>query len=363
MEENLTENGRKCFLLFTKPNPIFIESLRENDILFTLGSQIIADPNTSDSLISRLSSIFLCLFEACPDQCAESTGFLFNLLRFIENTGVFDLFKSICCKDSELKAIQQYLVESKLHIYIVQMLDSTQKVDQTFKNLLSLISYGANNKNMWHSFCCDEICQSLVKTLKSLQEIPNEGWQAIDAVTCNKSIHILRPFINDAITLLSTSYLSPKPALTFAVEFLQKMIRKTESDFPKPIVNQIISSIISLIASVPDSSNLMGSVFRLIGSLVRSKNIREQALNSFLPIITAEAPSRVRSAATAQCATFILHLQEAAALDPELNAIVQKSEEYQEICERFIPWYHKKLTSNYGGSSLSMDRLGLISNF
>ena len=305
----------------------------------------------------------MCLFEACPDQAAESTVFLFNLLRFIENTGVFDLFKSICCKDSELKAIQQYLVESKLHIYIVQMLDSTEKVDQTLRNLLSLIAYGANNKNMWHSFCCDEICQSLVKKLKSLDQIPNEGWQAIDSVTCNKTTHILKPLIDDAITLLSTSYLSPKPALTFAIEFLQKMIRRCENDFTKPIVTQIISSIISLIASVPDCSNLMGSVFRLIGSLVRSKIHREQALNSFLPIITAEAPSRVRSAATAQCASFILNLQDAALVDPDLNAFLQKREEYIEICERFIPWYHKKLTSNYGGSTLSMDRLGLISNF
>ena len=88
--------------------------------------------------------------------------------------------------------------------------------------------------------------------------------------------------------------------LLLELYFLQKMFRRCESEFNKQTLNQIMSSSISLIASVPDCSNLMASVFRLIGALVNSKSYREQALNSFLPILTAEAPSRVRSAATAQ---------------------------------------------------------------
>ena len=328
-----------------------------------MGSQIIADPNKTPSVLSRLSSIFLCLFEACPDQCAESTGFLFNLLSYIDNTGVFDLFKSICCKDSELRAIQKSLVESKLHIYIVQIIETTKEMNQTLKNLLSLIAYGANNKSMWPSFCSPEVCQALVQKLLLLDTIPSEGWQAMDAVTCNKTANLLKPLIKNAILLLSTSYLEPKPALTFAVDFLQKMFRRCESEFNKQTLNQIISSSISLIASVPDCSNLMASVFRLIGALVNSKSYREQALNSFLPILTAEAPSRVRSAATAHCASFLMNLEDAADSDQELKAILQKHDEFVEICERFIPWYHNKLSSNYGGSVLTMERLGLISNF
>jgi hypothetical protein len=362
LEEELTENGKKCFLFFTKPNPIFTESLKVNDILFTVGTQIISNPNTSPSVLSRLSTIFLCMYEACPDQCEEGSGFLFPLLSFIDNTGVFDLFKSICCKDSDLTALQKSLVESKLSTYIVNLLDSTHN-SIIFGNLLLLISYGANNKIMWQSFCSEEVCLKLVDLILKDDSAINEKWLAVDSVTCNATFTRMIPIIEKGINLISTSYLNPKPALTFAVDFIQKMLRRSEKSFTPEAIDKIISSLISIMATLPDSSNLIGAVFRLFGVLCKSIQYREHAIEMILPILTSEAPSRVRSAATAHCSMFLLKLQESAKADKSLQSILLNYEEYKELYERFIPWYSKVISQDYGGSIVVLDNPFFMAGF
>lgn len=362
LEDKLTENGKKCFLLFTKPNQIFIESLKENDILFAVGTQIISDPNKNPSVLSRLASIFLCLFETCPDQCEEGCGFLFTLLSYIDNTGVFDLFKSICNKDSDLKEIQKSLVESKISTYIVRVLESTDNIS-TIGNLLSLISFGANNRIMWPSFCSEEVCHELVTLVLKDDNVINEKWLAVDAVTCNATFTRLKPIIDKALNLISTSYLNPKPALTYATDFIQKMLRRAEKSFTQETIDKLISSAINIMATSPDSSNLLGAVFRLFGAMCNSKTFREHALDLILPIITAEAPSRVRSAATAHCSMLLVNLQEMAKTDTELATFLSKYDEYNEKCERFLPWYKKVITQNYGGPVITFEHSVLIANF
>ena len=57
------------------------------------------------------------------------------------------------------------------------------------------------------------------------------------------------------------------------------------------------------------------------------------------------------------------NLQQLSANDAELKSILSKYEEYEEICERFVPLYTKLLNSTYGGSAMSFDRSVLISTF
>lgn len=351
---NLTEQGYKAFLLFTKPNPLVISALTENDILFCVGTQVIMNHQNNPSVLSRLATLFLCLFTECPNACHESTGFLYNLLEYVDNTGVYDLFKEIFKKDSELTEIQKNLVETKLTTYIVRILKEHQSME-TVKCMLRLISHGANNRIMWPSFCSEEVCEALV--LKhGIKEIENEYWEAVNAVICTKNIQNLRPVIKPAIDLITTNYMHPNASLTYAFDFLSKMIIRSIEDFTETSVNQLLSAIISLLAVVPDASNLLGAAFRVIGSLVKVKQFCEMTLDIIIPVIAAEAPSRVRCAATANCANFLLGIQDTAMKDPELQKMLSKHEDYLEICERFIPWYFKMINNNYGGSVSTFDR-------
>ncbi|EAY08401.1 hypothetical protein TVAG_269270 [Trichomonas vaginalis G3] len=299
------------------------------------------------AVISRLSTIFLCLLTECPSACHESTGFLYNLLEFVDNTGVYDLFKEIFKKDSELRVIQEFLVETKLTTYIVRILREHENLE-TIKCMLRLISHGANNKIMWPSFCSDEVCEALIFR-SGIEEIKNELWEAVNAVVCTKNVQTMKNIIPQAINLITTTYMKPTAALAYSFDFLSKIIRRSVESFTVESVNQLLSSIISLLAIVPDSSNLLGAAFRLITSCVKIKNFTQPTLDMVLPVLAAEAPSRVRCAATANCANFILNLQDMASKDAELFKLLTKYEDYQEICSRFLPWYSNVISSNYRG--------------
>ncbi|OHT02514.1 hypothetical protein TRFO_30348 [Tritrichomonas foetus] len=343
------EDGSKTFLLFNKAPTALLNALLIDDIFYTEVSKVFMQPQPPIIIVSRIASILLQIITSIPEQANDCVGFLYQLLPYLSEPGVFDALYSICIPTSQLAAAQNALIESNFPQYIINELNSTND-ELLISAILRIIKYSCENKVLSESFRTNSIIHSLYTLTKSdYEKVANELWWAITNMVNSDTIHKMIIFIPKAFEIIREPYHEMHRFRIFAIEFIAEML-KYKSDGLSDFLNmQVQEVVLRLIVQFPDCSNLMGSVFRLIKHGLIWDFFADSLIEHFVPVMIFEASSQHRSAASARSMKLLKQISTRPKYKETHEKILAKIESYQDFCNNKLLRYKMIMKESYGG--------------
>ena len=357
-------NTIKSFLLFRKAHKSFTQGLITNDFLFTAATQVLSRPRLGTHVISRLATLILLSITQFPKQSAESLGFIYQLLPFCGEPGVFDLFHGICDPLSDLHDAQQRLVETNFQFFVISELES-KKIGSNFETIASLVRIireSCLNEILSKSFLNEQTLTILFHILQEIHKFPPDKdpigyknlrgqlWWAIYAASSPETSLFLSQFSTYAIEIIEEAYPIAEISQIFALEFLAKLIKLSYKSISDRIDPELIQVVTRILLQYPDSSNYIGAAFRFIRSGIKVKAIQKLFLLSFIPLICCEAEGP-RSSLAAHCADILSEISSLKGNNQEVDSLLNSIDIFREYARPNGPMSLRKkiLSSHYGG--------------
>ena len=194
------------------------------------------------------------------------------------------------------------------------------------------------------------MANTLISFLNKLNKfILNDYWKAIESICTKKTFELLKICIEPAFEIIKNIE-SNNITITFIIEFFGKMIYRDSIFFHQFIEKQFFQFLLKYIIQFPDSSNLIGSIFRLLKNILKDQILLKIIIKEFIPILIFEATSKIRSATSARSIIFLRELKEIAKTDFFLKNNLDQIDMFKEFCEHYLIWYDELISTGYGGT-------------
>lgn len=79
-------------------------------------------------LLSRISSVLAFIISNIKNEVNNCIGFIYQLLPFKNEPGVFDFFEQICSSDESFELMQKALIESHFPDHVIYEINKRQKL-------------------------------------------------------------------------------------------------------------------------------------------------------------------------------------------------------------------------------------------
>jgi hypothetical protein len=352
-------------MLFTRPNTSLLEGLLKDDILFSKISEVLFDPAPDIRLVSRAATLLRQLISHFPEQTVDCCGFLVKIVEFAYEPCVFDLIEKVCDPKAGLTAMLTGLLEAHWGDTLLLALEAAGS-EEVVAALIRTIRIAAENPVLAPGFRTRKMLAALVGFLENpSKEVQIELWPAACSVVSETEMEETEIFMRHAIGKFTARIGTVDRAHVFALDFLVVVVEKKVASVAALISREVQEVMLALTAEFPDSSNLMGSVFRFIRACLFWDVTMPAAVERFVPAMAAEASDSIRSAALAHCFELLDELTRCTQRMPELDRELKKVDIFAEFCRTYLPKFRRVSRSEYGGmiQTVPVNRFSALSVF
>ena len=217
------EKSRNAFLILSNsPKNVMDELLVDGKFLIkatTILGQVCTFSHfyLSKSLASRVASIFTNIINKTKDKdiIIDSVGFLTQMIRFIEDPVIFDLFHLMVSVNDDFNEMQTLLSNVNLYEFVLDELVSERKDENLFEkksNLCIFIKDCLKNPILQDSFQNEKVLNALKQILETRKNIfilsqmhndfgnienrfINNVWEALSQFPCKKLVEQMSPIL------------------------------------------------------------------------------------------------------------------------------------------------------------------------
>lgn len=345
LSENSLASNNAFMLLANAPNDTIL-CLMDHDMLFTRSTDALAH-NPPPFLVSRVASLLLAILKVTNNPTSMCVNIFFQLLPFIDNIGVLDLYVNVTQSSSEMYGFHELLVRN-MFADLVNLEFENNCSNLKLANLSRIVRHASKNQILGPSFRRDIFVDRLaVLSIENDIFLRNNVWQAISTMTQDDTAKLLRSVVPLALNIITEPFHTVYLYTVCAIDFLMKMLNienKCEAEFR---IRQIEGTFTRLIVQFPDSTNLQSSLFRMIRNAIKWESFGKYLLPLIGPVILDNASANNHSAARMNCIVF-------------LNDVFESGKSFQQQILMSTPGMvafkkdilkplFKVLNSNYGG--------------
>ena len=351
--------SNNAFLLIANSPKEILEQLLVDDLLFSKVSSVLLSPNPTEISISRIASILQSVLSKISKPTNSCVSLFFQLLPFIENQGVFDLFISVTVSTSPFVEFLQMLEKTSFgSLFLLEFENNCSKIK--IANLCRIVRHGCHNPILGKSFRTVEMIDKLVPFLliKEKDEIVEERylrnnlWQAISAYTANDTVNNLRKVVPIALDILCNE---PVPVLhsyhTFCIDFLAKMISFDPVHLQDFKEYAFLSALQDFMIRFADSTNFQGAIFRFIRNSLKWSQSAEAVMKSTMDLLVDICSSDVRNAAKSNSLLLMSDIYNEAVPSTSIIKMLKKKYYYKTFKKNILKPFEEILNAKYGGST------------
>jgi hypothetical protein len=278
----------------------------------------------------------------------ESVGFLFQLLPFISDLSVCDLFNSICSRTPQLARLQTTLLQSPFALFVFGQFDNLCE-DAKAANLCSLVGTCLRNPVFRSQFESEKFMLKIAGYLRANDtHLLNAAWQTLAALCSETFAWKMTDLIPIAIDALC-DILQLQCHHTPVLDFLGQCIRFSRASFNAHQLGKVFDLVVKAIVTFPESSNLMASVFRLIRGAVRCPNMFAFVFELILPLVILHAKSERRNAARANAVSLLADIQESRRNCKAVDVFLEADTHFTAFVRQDLRAFLLKSRDSYGG--------------
>ncbi|OHT15466.1 hypothetical protein TRFO_14086 [Tritrichomonas foetus] len=387
-----------CTVNYTKP----IIGLILSDSSFTsLASVVIQTPDVSQAVIGRLASLTAVAFVSYPEQAINSCWFLSSFLKFLNNTSVFALFQKLATFDipklnnltntnfsnnlsngslsnfngnvnfasltnSKSKSVSSWLKKYGFANDIVNELSKINfnrrvKPDdyyfdeevQKCNSLYELIIHSSANPILFPTLASEEVIISLSQTfLQAPPFLTGKRWEAIRALTCERTLSLISPLVANAVSQLYTPHSEPLQDVVEPVYFITRTASLSHEISCYLKETQIFQVLLRYVLQFPDATFLHKAFREFVKMSLKNNELCPIAVDIYLQLFISETKIRAYGALTATFWDILLFINKKKGKVDILKVSLKRSrfwKEYRTFEKKYLKKYRKIINSNYGG--------------
>lgn len=357
--------GKKAFIILSNGPPIITSALTKDFTFFLKVTEFLQSPSflpTEPNIctINRIATIFQNLIYN-DEQCSiDSIGFLTQLLPYIEEDAIFELFHSIFTSKNQLKQMQYVLSSIRIDIFILNEINksSCHLADSNFTsylkifNLLKLINDALKNKQLKISFQNMDVLKTLSSVIKETK-IPlllNNAWDSLALLADSNLISNMKDIFNEAMKVITHSFDILHSYHVFIFDFLTVIVDKNATMFSSSQKRQICQTIHNLTLKFPNSTHLIMSMTNFIRKSFHTREFAQRILDNYVSFFVEQANSKKKTAASANALVFLSELDSMKSSSYMVNKSLSGNRKYMNFYQSFFKNYLEELQKPYGGN-------------
>ncbi|OHT08960.1 hypothetical protein TRFO_22293 [Tritrichomonas foetus] len=348
------ENSKKAFIILSNGPSLIINALISDLTFFLKMTEILSHPNLSSIVVNRLATILNYIIMNNEQASLDSIGFLTMILKYIEETAVFDLFCTIFNDKDKLKPMQKLLATTDIDVFILNEFSSTEILSYEKKlNLTLLINYGLKCKRLRDSFTNRRILVHLISLMNTEDTLLlNSIWSSLALLMTKKMLNKveIQKLFEDAFEIICGSFDTLHTYHISIFEFLTAIVDLKVLMFTENHKKQICQTFQSLFPKFPNSTNLMSSMFKFIRTSLHNRDFAQRILDGYIPFFIDEGMKKQRTAASANALVFLGDLDRMKTSSYMINKSLTSSQKYMTFYKSFFKDYLEKLPNPYGGT-------------
>lgn len=358
----------KCYQALLVGVKCHVLSLLNDEYFRDKCLDILSQKDIPPPLLGRLVGITSCFINVVPDSIGKNCGFLYQLLKYCDNSSVFNFFLTICSECERIVPFQQWLIDFGLCDYVLREIRSIDVnyqseclniyTDPVFLKLLCLyniILNSSKNTVLKDTYVTKEVTEvSIIQFKNAPIYIINAQWEVINSLICQKTAIHLLCMINPAIDNIKDNYDKLSSFRVSSIEFLTKMMKLSSLTFDLLIQSSIIQILCEKIVKFPNSSILHGAFrdFVVVGLTRDDFALKMAAI--YIPFFLDNTSDRILAATIFKCINLF---KEAAAKNQKLNEILQSNQEYVSFVNTKLVEYNEVSDKPYGGPYISLSMI------
>jgi hypothetical protein len=350
LSETDEDLANKAFVLLSKASRKVVQALVEADLFFIKATEVLTGLRVSTLRISRLATMLGTIIEKQTGAYAETIGFLCQLLPFISDASVFSLMCSVCAPSSKESELQRLLAETSFAQMVLKEFEGCSNSAEKQANLCAVICVCLRNPILQAGFRNEEVIGKLEPLIANGDLfLQNHIWEALadlcSASTCPKMENLQRA----AIEMLQQPVTTLHIYHVCVFDFLGKFVQFAPSLFTEMQGFTVLNTILRWMAQFPDSTNLVGSMFRFLRAGLRSPHMRLDIISVFVPILVAATEGTERTAVTANAIMLLADIEASRGGNAVVDQMLNASADFREFRRERLMKYMTTLKAAYGG--------------
>ena len=292
--EEMTNESSNAFMVLSNSPFSVLQQLLIDDLLFTKASKVLLKHPQSEFSVSRIASILNKVLDTVSRPSNACVSLFFQLLPFIENTGVLDLYISVTISTSTYTKFLEMLKNTSFSSLLFLEFDNNcSKIK--IGNLCRILRYSCQNPIIGQSFQTIEFTDKLIPYTHVTQDDKNDPeerymrnnlWQAITANTSKQTIRFMRKVVPLALAVLTNDPLENLACYhIFCIDFLTKVIDVDPIHTRDFKDRNLLSVLQDMMVRFGDSSNVQGSVFRFLRKSLKWRDYAIEVMEEMMDLI------------------------------------------------------------------------------
>lgn len=360
-----TDDGKKAFLILSNGPQLIIDSLTKDFRFFLKVTEILQNPQQlSNKLnactIQRISTTFNYLILKDVQFSIDSIGFITQLLPYVEEDAVYELFHTIFTTKTQLKMMRNLLSDIDIDTFIINELKNspTNTSCSQFNtyakklNLLLIIHDGLlceQLKNSFHNFkVLSTLSSMIIETKEPL--LLNQIWSSLALLVSQELIQDMKDAFTKAIKMISTSFEKLHSYHASIFDFLGNIVDINASMFTASQKKQICHTFQNLSLKYPNSTHLQSSMYNFIRKSLHNREFAQRILDNYISFFIDQGTSQIRTAASANSLVFLADLDSMKTSSYMISKSLSNNRKYIEFHRTFFKKYLEELHKPYGGN-------------
>ena len=357
--DDASNRSNNAFLLIANSPTEILQQLLIDDLLFSKVSSVLLSPKVTETSISRIASILQSVLNKVSKPTNSCVSLFFQLLPFIENQGVLDLYVSVTVSTSPFVEFLEMLEKTSFSsLFLLEFENHCSNIK--IANLCRIVRHGCHNPVLGPSFRTVDMIDKLIpfvlirekENIVEERYLRNNLWQAISAYTHKDTVNNLRKVVPLALDILCNESISVLHSYhTFCIDFLAKMISFDSIHIQDFREYALLSVLQDLMIRFADSTNLQGAIFRFIRNSLNWSQSAEPVMKSIMDLLVDICSASSRNAAKSNAMLLMLDIYNGAVPSSPVIKMFKKKYYYKTFKNNILKPFEEILYSKYGGNT------------
>lgn len=354
-----TEVSAKAYAILEHAQPTLTQALLYNQHFHNAAIAVLAQPNPSILHLDRLSSLTLSAIYICPEVAPKSCGFILQLISYLYQYSVLELFEHLCTYSKETELTQTTLEKMGFPQMLYKELENFPKItkDTNQKSQDASQLYGlfrvltiCGSSPILGPHVCTYNFVSIVN--RDVDEFPKfveyQRWEAISALYCPATAEIMRGLYPNVIEMLnnneevgSRSYVAAIDLLTVIVQFDVELV-------PYIISSNAVERIVDLLFTHPNHNIMQFSIRDFLFACLDNKELHDDTAQKIMKM--GMRGIHINNVSVrANVYRIIKHFMKRTKSDQKLYSTVKNNEEFMLFLMNNFQIYKALWKRHYGG--------------
>lgn len=354
-----TDEGKKAFLILSNGPQIIIDALTKDFVFFLKVTELL-QTDLNAITIQRISTIFNYLILKDVQFSIDSIGFLTQLLPYIKEDAVYELFHTVFTTKTQLKQMRNFLSDTEIDSFIIKELKNSPidtnctSFDSCSKqfNLLSIIYDGLMSKQLKDSFQNVNVLNTLYSMIAETNQplLLNQIWASLALLVNQNLISNMKDVFTKAMKTISTPFEKLHSYHIYIFDFLSNIVDINASMFTSSQKKQICQIFQNLTLKFPNSTNLLSAMYKFIRKSLHNREFAQRILDDYISFFIDQGKSETRTASSANALIFLADLDSMKTSSYMISKSLSGNRKYIAFHKTFFKNYLEELHKPYGGN-------------